>query len=459
MFDTIAAASTGPGLAALGVIRLSGPEAAAICDRLFKPNSRFPKPSLMPGYTMAYGSWRDLEGKELDQLVLAAFRAPHSYTGEDLFELSHHGGSQVRRSLLESLYAAGARPAEAGEFSKRAFLNGKMDLTEAEAVMDLIAAETERQQELALQEMSGSLAKAVASLRSSLINLLATLENTLEFSEENVEEADLTFLRQGLEKVLKQINLTLAGWRQGKVLADAFRVSILGLPNAGKSSLLNSILGESRAIVSDISGTTRDTLEARVQIAGLPILLTDTAGLRDSEDLIEREGVSRAKAAAGQADLVLWLHDPLQAEASLKAVAELRRELGTEVQLCEVVGKCDLPQAELLARSLKTGRYIYWSKEEPARLDDLREVIAKAYAELGPEHAGGVLIHNLRHKQLLDQAKVALDLALQSLADPQALDMTAAMIRNGLASISAISQAEISDQLVEEIFSRFCVGK
>lgn len=459
MFDTIAAASTGPGLAALGLIRLSGPEAAAICDRLFRPKSRFPKPSLMPGYTIAYGSWHDLEGRELDQLLLSAFRAPHSYTGEDLFELSHHGGSQVRRSLLESLYAAGARPAEAGEFSKRAFLNGKMDLTEAEAVMDLIAAESERQQELALQEMSGSLARAVASLRQDLLHILASLENILEFSEENVEESDLAFLRQSLAEVLSQIEQTLAGWRQGKLLADAFRVSILGLPNAGKSSLLNSMLGESRAIVSDISGTTRDTLEARVQIAGLPVLLTDTAGLRESEDLIEQEGVNRAIAAAGQADLVLWLHDPLQAEASLKAVAELRQELGAELPIYELLGKCDLPQAQVLAQSLQADTYIYWSKEDASRLDALRDLIARAYEDLGPEQAGGVLLHNLRHKQLLDQAKAALDLAMQSLADPEALDMTAAMIRNALASISAISQAEISDQLVEEIFSRFCVGK
>lgn len=459
MQDTIAALATAPGMAALGIIRLSGPLAAEICDRCFQPKQRFPKPSQMEGYTIAYGSWHDVDGQELDQIILSAFRAPASYTGEDLYELSFHGGSQVRRSLLESIYSAGARPAEPGEFSKRAFLNGKMDLIEAEAVMDLISAETEKQQELALQEMSGSLSKAVNSLKSELFDLLGRLENILEFSEENAEEADLNFLASGIDSVLGKIDMALEGWKQGKVISDAFKVTILGLTNAGKSSLLNSLMGEERAIVSNISGTTRDTVEARLQFDGIPVLLTDTAGFRETSDVIEKEGIERALKAANRSDLVFWLHDPIQKTESLRAFKHFQDEFHKDIPVLEIIGKSDLPEANDLAAELNSDQVIFWSKQDLEAPSKLRESIIKQYESLGSKQTGGVLIHNIRHKRLLDQARESLVLAKQSLADIFALDMTSAMIRSAEEALSAISGSELSDQLVDEIFSRFCVGK
>lgn len=464
MSDTICALSTPPGVAALGIIRLSGPEAGAICDLRFRPSSSFGLPSQMAGYTMAYGTWTDPAGRALDQVILGAFRAPHSYTGEDLYEISFHGGTQVRNSILESLLASGARLATAGEFSKRAFLNGKLDLAQAEAVMDLIEAESRLQQDQALSDLQGSLSRAVADLAEAVLLLLARLENILEFAEEAAEEADIKAIRQGLLPLQQTLDQALAVWSQGRILHDKFRVCILGLPNAGKSTLLNALMGLERAIVSDVSGTTRDTLEANLQIAGLPVLMIDTAGLRETSDQIEREGVDRAIAAAQSADLVLWLHDPQRLATSQEALAAYRAQAPRQQQILVLLGKQDLCQGlekgQLEALGAESGQPILpWSQAQPELLAGIRAQIKAAYENLGPSQAGHIFLHNLRHKELLEQAKEALAMASHSLDDQTALDMTAAMLRNAAESLASLSGSQISDELVDRIFSRFCVGK
>ncbi len=461
MTDTICALSTPPGVAALGIIRLSGPEAGSICDLRFRPRSSFGLPSAMPGYTMAYGTWTDAQGQILDQVILAAFRAPHSYTGEDLYEISFHGGTQVRNSILESLLATGARPATAGEFSKRAFLNGKLDLAQAEAVMDLIEAESRLQQDQALRDLSGTLSQAVEALKDQVLTLMAQLENILEFSEEAAEEADITAIRDGLKPIQESVNQALSMWSQGRILTDKFRVCILGLPNAGKSTLLNALMGLDRAIVSDISGTTRDTLEANLQIAGIPVLMIDTAGLRETADQIEREGVDRALTAAQSADLVFWLHDPLRLAESQAALAAYLAS-APEQELVSLLGKQDLFSAEereIQMQALGKAPVLIWSQAQPELLDPIRDQIKIAYDSLGSGQAGHIFLHNLRHKDLLDQAKQALDLAAQSLAGQGALDMTAAMLRSAAEALASLSGSQVSDALVDSIFSRFCVGK
>lgn len=461
MTDTICALSTPPGVAALGIIRLSGPEAGSICDLCFRPRSSFGLPSAMPGYTTAYGTWMDAQGQDLDQVILAAFRAPHSYTGEDLYEISFHGGIQVRSSILESLLATGARPATAGEFSKRAFLNGKLDLAQAEAVMDLIEAESRLQQDQALRDLSGTLSQAVEALKDQVLTLMARLENILEFSEEAAEEADITAIRDGLKPIQESVNQALSMWSQGRILTDKFRVCILGLPNAGKSTLLNALMGLDRAIVSDISGTTRDTLEANLQIAGIPVLMIDTAGLRETADQIEREGVDRALTAAQSADLVFWLHDPLRLAESQAALAAYLTS-APEQELVSLLGKQDLFSAEereIQMQALGKAPVLIWSQAQPELLAPIRDQIKIAYDSLGSGQAGHIFLHNLRHKNLLDQAKQALDLAAQSLVDQGALDMTAAMLRSAAEALASLSGSQVSDALVDSIFSRFCVGK
>lgn len=410
---------------------------------------------------MAYGTWTDAQGQDLDQVILAAFRAPHSYTGEDLYEISFHGGTQVRNSILESLLATGARPATAGEFSKRAFLNGKLDLAQAEAVMDLIEAESRLQQDQALRDLSGTLSQAVEDLKDQVLTLMARLENILEFSEEAAEEADITAIREGLQPIREAVNQALAVWSQGRILNDKFRVCILGLPNAGKSTLLNALMGLERAIVSDISGTTRDTLEANLQIAGIPVLIIDTAGLRETADQIEREGVDRALTAAQSADLVFWLHDPLRLAESQDALASYLAT-APEQKLVPLLGKQDLfseAERKTQLQALGEDQVLIWSQAQPELLDPIRRQIKIAYDSLGSGQSGNIFLHNLRHKDLLEQAKQALDLADQSLEDQTALDMTAAMLRSAEEALASLSGSQVSDELVDSIFSRFCVGK
>lgn len=465
MTATIAAVSTAPGPAALAVIRISGPRAGAICDQLFKPNVAFPCPSEMAGYSLAYGGWYNPAGKLLDRVILAAFRAPHSYTGEDVYEVSLHGGSQVKRSILDSLFAAGARPAEPGEFSKRAFLHGKMDLSQAEAVMDLISAESYRQQDLALQEMQGSVARLVASLLAKVWELLAHLESILEFSEENAEAADYQFLHTGVRELQQQVSSVLATWSQGRILEESFQICLLGLVNAGKSSLLNTLMREDRAIVSAQAGTTRDTLEARIQLAGLPVVITDTAGLRDTEDQIEQAGVERAIRAAAKSDLILWLHDPENLALSLAAYDRLPTSLQTDKQVYHLLGKQDLPRADRaqqfaqLQTRFGAQRVLGWSIHDASFLTALETVILDTYRGFGSQETGGLLLHNVRHKHLFEQASQILLLTEQSLSYPGALDATSALLRQLAETLAGIQGNAVSDQLVDEIFARFCVGK
>lgn len=460
--STIAALATPPGISGIAVIRLSGPRAAEVCDLAFKPGKSFPKASEMEGYTMSVGRWTDPEGTVLDQVVLAAFRAPKSYTGEDLYEISCHGGLQVRRSILESLYAAGVLPAGPGEFSKRAFINGKMDLMQAEAVMDLIHAESELQQKTAVAEIGGALSKAVGTLSAKLYGVQAHVELILEFPEhEDTPEAS-ALIRKEISELKSELELALEGWKQGRILQDGFHIAIAGLPNAGKSSLLNAILGEDRAIVNKRAGTTRDTLEARAQIGGVPVVMTDTAGLREGEDEIEKEGVERAVKAVEKADLILWLHDPERSEESFQTLDELSCRTSGQ-QMIFLAGKQDLdPQGRLLTELRKRfadAVVLPWSVKQPDHLRALRQEIEEACACRGASAAGTVLIHNLRHKQLLEACREHLDLAMDSMDQGLSLDLTAGMLRAAQEDFAALSGTQVSDALAEEIFSRFCVGK
>lgn len=468
MSETIAALSTPLGVAALGVIRISGPEAATIAEACFKAKPSFPKPSEMKGYTMAYGDWCNAAGERLDEVILAAFRAPHSYTGEDLYEISFHGGSQVRQSILESLFEAGAVPAAPGEFSKRAFLNGKMDLSEAEAVMDLISAESQLEQKYALKEMGGSLSRAAEDLRQKVLRILADLENFLEFSEEDFSQTEANTLSQAIRTIEAEINYALSAWKQGRILRDAFRICILGLSNAGKSTLLNALIGSSRAIVSDISGTTRDTLDVKLQIAGIPVLLTDTAGLRETADLIEKEGIQRALAAAEISDLIFWLHDPTDLAESINLFKDFRQK-AAEQEVVHILGKQDLFTAELAEEQRLTllsalgeaevQDLLFWTSSNVELLENIHRVVADKFAALGNRSSAEILIHNIRHKELLENAAQALNLAEDSLLSGQTPDITAAMLRNAVEALARMSGSEVSDELIESIFSRFCVGK
>lgn len=452
---TIAAPATPPGRSALAVIRISGPEAAQFCDELFKPGKSFPRPSSMKPYTIAFGSWMNAAGEKLDEVVLAAFRAPQSYTGEDVYEISCHGGPQIVKTVMESLMEVGAAMASAGEFTRQAFLNGKMDLTQAEAVMDLIDSESGLEQDTALREMDGILAQALRRFKEALLAVQAKTELILDFEEEDADPGELRILLTEVEGVKEDILNLLSTWKQGRVLREGYRVVIAGLPNAGKSSLLNRFLGENRAIVTEVAGTTRDTLEEKISLNGVPVWLTDTAGLHDSDDKVEQEGIRRAEEAVKKADLLLWILDPERQEESLTAWENTRQLMSPESKLIFLLGKADL---DLPVRYHDLpGPLLHWSSQDENALDSLRKAIISTYEEEGGQQE--VLLHNLRHQACLEEAASHLTMAIEGMEKGLSLDLFAGMLRAALEALARLTGESVSEEIAEAIFSRFCVGK
>ncbi len=339
--ETIAAFSTPPGESGLAVLRISGQQAGAIADQLFVPSSpRFPRPSEMEGYTLAHGIWGGI-----DEVVLACFRAPHSYTGEDVYEVSCHGGQAVRQAILDSVFAAGASPAGPGEFSRRAFFNGKMDLAAAEAVMDMIGAQAEKQAQVAFQQLMGGVSRMIHERTDHLYGALARLEMLMDWDEEEERPEDRQQLLSELEESENALRKLADSFASGRVIREGLAVVIAGSPNVGKSSLLNALSGRDRAIVSSIPGTTRDTVEIDLTLDGYLIHLTDTAGLAiDSPDPIEQEGIARAESALGGADLILWVLSPPLLPIHERRLEEDRisRLLAEGKKILLVLGKDDI---------------------------------------------------------------------------------------------------------------------
>lgn len=484
-FDTIAAFSTPPGQSGLAVLRLSGPDAASICDRLFCPyGEKFPKPSQMSGYTMAPGIWAGI-----DEVVLAAFRAPHSYTGEDVYEISCHGGNAVRQSILDSLISNGARLADPGEFSKRAFIGGKIDLAQAEAVMDMIRAESEQQTQLAFAQLRGRLSQAVRTELDKLYAILAFLETLMDWDEEEARAEDRLQVSRDLsfsENSLKQL---ADSFRYGRLVREGLSIVIAGRPNAGKSSLLNALTDHERAIVSDIPGTTRDTIEIDLNLEGYLIHLTDTAGLAvKSDDPIEQEGIKRAQEALQNADLVLWVLSP-----PLGSSGELQDEMNTvktildrEQKILLVLGKDDLRSsvpaeedpASFAGKYLPEVPTIAWSAKREEDLNALRNILLNFIEHdtleldvqsedfaIRPEDHGvqkqtsAAIVTHSRHKSLADKSLEQVRSAREAIDAGLSYDLIATLLRSAVESLAAMSGDDVSETLIDTIFSRFCIGK
>lgn len=476
--DTIAAFSTPPGESGIAVMRLSGPDAATICDRLFIPAANtFPKPSNMTGYTLAPGTWAGI-----DDVVLSCFRAPHSYTGEDVYEISCHGGKAIREGVLASALAAGARAADPGEYSRRAFLNGKLDLASAEAVMDLIEAQAEKQAKAAYRQLKGDLSNAVRIRADQLYAILAHLEMLLDWDEEEERDEDRFTLTSDLKDAESALRHLASTFRSGRVVREGLHVVIAGNPNVGKSSLLNALSGHSRAIVSDIPGTTRDTVDIDVTLDGYLLHLTDTAGFsKETDDPIELEGIVRAGDALNDADIVLWVLSPPLPTHQDRCHQEERIDAliaqGTPVLL--ILGKDDLRSTLssaddpvlYAAERFPNLPTLAWSYKDPEALTRLkRRLVAfieqgEADEDLLQDASSGqstgseVLITHERHKAAVDRA---LDLACQAVSDLErglSFDLVAITVREAIAELSLITGDDVSETLIETIFSRFCIGK
>ena len=439
--DTIAALATPWGTGAVALIRISGPEAVAVTDKIFR--GRQTLAGAEPG-RVARGNIRH-EDRTIDEVLVTVFRAPKSYTGEDVVEISGHGGPVVADEVLRAVFAAGARPAEPGEFTRRAFLNGKMDLTQAEAVMDLISARGEAAAKAAVSQLAGRLGREIEELRSSTMTALAHLEAFIDFPEEGIDPESGRALLARVEGLTASIDRLLGTADQGRMLREGVRLVIHGRPNAGKSSLLNLLLGYDRAMVSEIPGTTRDTIEENLTLRGIPFRVIDTAGLREAtDDPLEREGMRRTREHLADADIALRVIDAAEREG-------IPQRGGNEIIV--------LNKIDLLAGSYLPEGAVPLCCLDARGLDKLVDALVDRTKITPCEKREEAVAINARHQDCLRRAKESLAAARASLERADAPELTAVELREALTAIGEITGGSDSDDVLGEIFRSFCIGK
>ncbi len=456
--DTIAAIATAAGTGGIGIIRLSGPAAPAILRQLFvakNPRSEF------PSHKLCYGKIITADGQVLDEALAVHMHAPHTYTREDVVELHCHGSHLVLRQILHQTLALGARPADPGEFTKRAFLAGRIDLTRAEAVLDLLQAHTDKSTRLAVNQLQGALADALESIRRNLISILALLEVAIDFPEDDVELFDATTLGQQLQaSVIDPLERLIAQSETGRILREGVSVVIAGRPNVGKSSLLNTLLREDRALVTPQAGTTRDTIEEMIDIRGIPIHLVDTAGIRTHENPIEAMGIERARQKVETADLILFLIDGQAGPG--RADMELYDTLRERPHLV-VVNKRDVAGADAVERCLHAfggARVVTVSARTGQGVEELQEAVAEM--AVGNETEQGETLAcapNVRHRAILDEALAAGRRCREAMRAGVSVDLLAVDVQAALDHLGDIIGLTTPDDVLDEIFSRFCIGK
>lgn len=449
VFDTIAAVSTGNVLAAIGILRMSGPDTLAVLDRVFVPTFGAPM-SEQPDRKLVYGRLLDAEGETLDLCLATVSRGPASYTGEDTAELQCHGSPTVLREGLRSLFAAGARQAKAGEFTRRAFLNGRMDLVQAEAVIDLIDAETPEAARTAAAQLDGAVSERTNAVYDSLTAICSHYHAVLDYPDEDIEDFELAHYRETMREAEASLETLLATYRRGSFVKNGVPAAIIGRANVGKSSLLNALLGYERAIVTDIAGTTRDTLEEKAVLGGVLLRLTDTAGQRQTDDPVERIGVERAQDAARAAELVIAVLDasePLTDEDE----AVLAQARAAEKSLV-LLNKSDLPAAFTLDGALCV------SARDKTGLSELERRVAALFPPEQGIRAGEVLT-SARQADAVRRALEALRLSMSAMDEGFAPDAVLTELEEALSALGELSGRTVREDITNGIFSRFCVGK
>ncbi len=459
--ETIAAIATPPGTGGVGIVRVSGPEALPLLKKLFQPRRPL---AAFASHRLYYGNIRARNGALLDEVLAVYMQAPHSYTQEDVVEFQCHASPLVLQELLEHLFTLGARPAEPGEFTKRAFLSGRIDLSQAEAVIDLLEARSTSGASLAAAQLQGTLAREIAEIRTALIELMAHLEVAIDFPDEDTDIFDRNLARKALEeRVLKPVRMLIADAEHGRIYREGARLVIAGLPNAGKSSLLNALLREERALVTPVPGTTRDTIEEGMSLGGIPLQLIDTAGIRlEHDDPVEALGVDRAKKMIESADCMLFLVDAhagfTEADRELHASIRHKRHL-------LVLNKRDLitaAQEQELRRQLAAAEkpVVSISARSGEGMEDLQQAIVQMIApnrDMLGETAR--FAPNRRHRSLLTQALSACAACLDSLNCGAPLDLISVDVQTVLDCIGGISGHSSPEEVLDTVFSRFCIGK
>lgn len=456
--ETIAAISTPFGESGIGVVRMSGSSAESIAKKLFKPKNDQP---YFISHHMHYGELIDPKsGKAVDEVLMVLMKSPKTYTREDIVEIHCHGGYFILKKVLDIVLREGARMAEPGEFTKRAFLNGRIDLTQAEAVIDLIKAKTEISLEIANQQLRGSMYKEMSELRSQLIERLALIEAHIDFPEEEMEPIVLQELKGDLEKMVDQLERWIASYEEGKVFRDGISCAIVGKTNVGKSSLLNVLLKEERAIVTPIPGTTRDVIEEVLNIYGIPVRLMDTAGLRKPLDSIEQEGVKRAKERMADADFVLLMLD------GSREIDSDDREIFEEIRKKKrvvIVNKNDLPlkiSLEEIKNQFKDEPIVLISALKNEGIDHLKEAIYNSLVHRNIRNTSEhLIISNIRHKNILTQIKNNLFNAIKGLEEGISMEFIAFEIHSVLDAFGEMVGETTTEEVLNRIFEQFCIGK
>ena len=457
--DIIAAIATPVGIGGISVIRMSGPQAATRLDRLFKGNTHL---NDVQPYTIHYGEIITIDGSVLDTALVSVFHQPHSYTGEDVCEISCHGGYYVAQAILSELYKIGIRPAEPGEFTLRAFLNGKMDLTQAEAVADLIHSKSEKSHKTSIEQLEGRLSKYTENLRQAIIDICSLFELELDFSQEGIEITDKKIALEKLSSIKTKIESLIATYSSGKRIREGVKVAVVGKPNAGKSSLMNILLEEERAIVSHIPGTTRDTIEETIIIDGMEFVFTDTAGLRESGDVIEQEGIKRTSAKVQNSDIVCLVVDSSEpiASSDLEMYNKVQSILPQSALKIYIYNKNDIksPKFDKSAQKIKF-KNVSISCKNGDGIDKLKKMLKDSALPQFDSTESSVVINNIRHKNALENALNGITISMESLKNGMSDEFIAVDLRRAVDYLGEIIGITTPDDILNNIFSKFCIGK
>jgi tRNA modification GTPase len=455
--DTIAAIGTAMSHSGIGIVRISGPRAISVADKIFKPKNNKKRLVDAPTYTLHYGHICN-ENEIVDEVLISVMRGPGSYTAEDVIEINCHGGVLVTKKVLDTVLKQGVRPAEAGEFTKRAFLNGRIDLSQAEAVIDVINSQNEFALHSAVGQLSGRVSKKVKELREKVIYEIAYIESALDDPEHISLEGYPQHLEEIVDNLVYDVDNLLKNSEDGRILAEGIKTVILGKPNAGKSSLLNLLVGSERAIVTDIEGTTRDTLEEHISLDGISLNIVDTAGIRDTEDVVEKIGVTRAKEQAQDADLILYVVDATRKldDNDYEIIKQIK-----DKKVIVLYNKSDLQPAiseeeliELVGKNV-----IVFSAKEAIGFVELKEKIKEMFYQNEIQFNDELYLTNARHKVALEKAKDSLLLVLNSIRNGMPEDFFSIDLMDAYEQLGYIIGESVEDDLVNEIFSKFCMGK
>ena len=457
--DTIAAISTAPGEGGIGIVRISGDKALEILGKIFV-SYKNKKIEDFKTYTLRYGHIINPDTKSVvDEVLVSYMKSPHTYTREDVVEINCHGGNVMVKRILEIVIASGARLAQPGEFTKRAFLNGRIDLSQAEAVIDIIRAKTKESSNIAVGQLEGSLSKKLGIIRDELLGMMSHIEASIDFPEEGVDDVSYTELEESCTKIISEIEEMIRSSETGKILREGLNTVIVGKPNVGKSSLLNALLEENRAIVTDVPGTTRDIIEEYLNIKGIPVNIIDTAGIRETDDKVERIGVERTKKYYDSADLAILMLDFSQ---PFTHEDEMIFELSKSKKSIILVNKIDLTQRidmEKVKKYAGSNEIIDVSIKNGIGLDKLKDKIYELVYRGEVSGKSEVMVTNIRHKDLLKKAKASLVSAVDGIKSKLPLDIVSIDIGDCLEHIGEITGETVREDVIDRIFREFCIGK